>query len=225
MEDGFFAAFNKDLRDPVRWKAFYKVAMQKEGLVFDEKDIPPVPEVDGEWMFWEMMRASRAPDPWMYPALQALKKSSKYILGALSNTMIYPEGHEFNAVWPNDVRGIFDVFISSAHVGLRKPDPAIYKLAVEELDKYAKANAHIERAKGLGWENGVKSDEIVFLDDIGENLKAAKKAGFGTIKVNLGEAYEAVDALERLTGLKLAGKHPRVSSAPKKKPGRKQAKL
>ena len=78
--------------------------------------------------------------------------------------------------------------------------------------------------RSKGWENGVKPDEIVFLDDIGENLKQAKKLGFGTIKVNLGEAYEAVDKLEKLTGLKLAGTHPRVSSAPKRTP-RRTAKL
>lgn len=216
MDERFFAGFNKDLRDPTRWRAFYKQAMLKEGKEVNDSDIPPVPEVDGEWMFWEMMRASRAPDPWMWPALQELKKSGKYIIAALSNTMIYPEGHEFNAVWPNDVRGVFDLFISSAHVGLRKPEPAIYNLALEMLDKYAKDNAHTEKAKGKDWENGVKPDEIVFLDDIGENLKQAKKLGFGTIKVNLGEAYEAVDKLEKLTGLKLAGKHPRISSAPKR---------
>ncbi len=214
MEAQFFANFNEDLRDPARWRTFYKQAMQKEGLAVDDGDIPPVPEVDGEWMFWEMMRASRAPDPWMWPALQALKKSGHYILAALSNTMIYPEGHEFNAVWPNDVRGVFDVFVSSAHVGLRKPDAKIYQLAVDMLDEFAKKNAKTRGRED--WAEGVTPNEIVFLDDIGENLKAAKKAGFGTIKVNLGEAYEAVDQLEGLTGLKLAGGHPRVSSAPKR---------
>ena len=56
----------------------------------------------------------------------------------------------------------------------------------------------------------MRADEIVFLDDIGENLKAAKNAGFGTIKVPLGRAYEAVDELEKITGLKLAGDHPKV---------------
>ena len=60
----------------------------------------------------------------------------------------------------------------------------------------------------------MRADEIVFLDDIGENLKAARKVGFGTIKVGLGRAFEAVDKLEELTGLKLAGTHPRVPIVP-----------
>lgn len=213
MDADFFAGFNRDLRDPGRWNTFYTQVMKKEGVTVS--DIPPVPEVDAEWLFWEMMRASRAPDPWMWPALQRLKESGKYIIAALSNTMIYPDGHEFNEVWPNDVRGIFDIFISSAHVGLRKPDPAIYALALRELNKFAKEHAST-RGKGLGWEEGIKAEDIVFLDDIGENLKAAKKTGFGTIKVHLGQAYDAVEALEKLTGLQLAGNHPKVSSAPKK---------
>jgi FMN phosphatase YigB (HAD superfamily) len=212
MDAKFFEGFNRDLRDPQRWDAFYRQAMKKEGIVVDK--VPPVPEVDAEWLFWEMMRASRAPDPWMWPALQKLKASGKYLMAALSNTMIYPEGHEFNTVWPNDVRGVFDLFISSAHVGLRKPDPKIYELALKMLNEYAKENAN-GRGKDLGWGDGVKPEEIVFLDDIGENLKAAKKAGFGTIKVHLGQAYDAVEALEKLTGLDLAGDHPKISSAPK----------
>lgn len=212
MDADFFARFNLDLRDPTRWKAFYAQAQQKGSV--GAGAIPPVPEVDAEWVFWEMMRASRAPDPWMWPALQKLKASGKYIVAALSNTMIFPDGHEFNQIWTNDVRGIFDLFISSAHVGLRKPDPAIYALALKEVDKYAREHAST-KGKGLGWENGIGPEDIVFLDDIGENLKAAKKAGFGTIKVHLGQAYDAVTMLEELTGLQLAGNHPKVSSAPK----------
>ena len=67
--------------------------------------------------------------------------------------------------------------------------------------------------------SGVSASDILFLDDIGENLKTAKKIGFGTIKVNLGRAFEAVDQLEKVTGLQLAGTHPRdpvVSQAMKK---------
>jgi FMN phosphatase YigB (HAD superfamily) len=46
---------------------------------------------------------------------------------------------------------------------------------------------------------------MVFLDDIGENLKAARKAGMRTIKVNLGRSREAVKELEKITGMKLSG--------------------
>jgi FMN phosphatase YigB (HAD superfamily) len=213
MDANFFKAFNADLRRPDLWKDFYPREMKKQNLAVDEKSMPPVPEVDAEWMFWKMMEMSRTADPWMWPALQKLKASGKYLIAALSNTMIYPDGHPFNTPPKDDVRSIFDVFISSAHVGLRKPDPKIYELAVKEVDKYVRE--HADRGRDLGWADGVKPEEITFLDDIGENLKAAKKVGFGTIKVNLGQAFDAVTALEELTGLQLAGDHPKISSAPK----------
>lgn len=221
LDAAFFQAFNSDLRNPHLWSQFY-AQVQARSQVKDSQppsEIPPVPELDAEKLFWEMMRASRYPDPWMVPALRALKASNKYIIAALSNTVIFPPDHEFSK--PNvrefgeDVRAMFDVFISSAHVGLRKPDPRMYALALSELDKFAKANASTQRGKDLGWGNGVKAGDIVFLDDIGENLKWARKAGFGTIKVDLGRAYEAVDKLEELTGLQLAGSHPRVAVKPK----------
>jgi FMN phosphatase YigB (HAD superfamily) len=75
-----------------------------------------------------------------------------------------------------------DVFISSAHVGMRKPNADIYQYAIKAVDAYARDNASSSKGKQLGWANGVKPNEILFLDDIGENLKAGKQAGFGTIK-------------------------------------------
>lgn len=215
MDSAFFSAFNADLRNPTHWEQFYRNVAKKAGVQVDS--IPPIPDVDGEFMFNHMMSASRVPDPWMWPALKKLKASGRYLIAALSNTMIFPEWHPLHkqSSEHDDVRGIFDVFISSAHIGLRKPDPKIYKYAVETLDKFAKENKEGEVGRKLGWGEGVKAGEIVFLDDIGENLKAARQAGFGTIKVNLGMAYEAVDELEKLTGLNLAGGHPRISSAPK----------
>jgi FMN phosphatase YigB (HAD superfamily) len=98
--------------------------------------------------------------------------------------------------------------ISSAHVGLRKPEPEIYKLALETVNKFAKQD---ERFKNR---TPIEASEILFLDDIGENCKAGRKAGFGTVKVNLGRTYEAVDKLEEVTGLKLAGSHPRIPVKP-----------
>lgn len=176
-----------------------------------------MPKLDAEWLFNDMMASARRPDPWMYPALKKLKASGRYLLAALSNTVIFPPGHELHRpdTAEDPLRGLFDVFISSAHVGLRKPDPRVYQYAVEQVDKFARENADSPRGRQLGWGKGVKAQDILFLDDIGQNLKGAKKAGFRTIKVNLGRAYEAVDELEQVTGLKLDGGHPKVAIKPR----------
>jgi FMN phosphatase YigB (HAD superfamily) len=212
MNSEWFAGFTRDLHSPDLWGPFYTAAQSKDPSL--PKAVPPVPQIDGEKLFWEMMAASRFPDPWMFPALQALKKSGRYILAALSNTMIYPRGHPYTTAH-SDVKAVFDLFISSAHIGMRKPTTEIYTYALRELDRFARENVGLGNRDTRGWENGVKAEEIVFLDDIGENLKAAKAQGFGTIKVNLGRAFEAVDQLEDLTGLMLAGNHPRIPVKPK----------
>ncbi|KAI9742156.1 MAG: hypothetical protein M1818_004056 [Claussenomyces sp. TS43310] len=214
MDAAYFAAFNHDLRDARVWKDFYAQFIKKQNPTVGAYTTPPVPDVDGEWLFFEMMRIARTPDPWMWPALQKLKASRRYLLAALSNTVIFPSDHPYSQFVEADVRNIFNVFVSSAHVGLRKPDPKIYDLALNELNAYAKEHAD-GWGRGLGWEEGIRPEDVVFLDDIGSNLKAASKAGFSTVKVFLGQAYDAVTELEKITGLKLAGDHPRISSAPK----------
>lgn len=55
----------------------------------------------------------------------------------------------------------FDEMIISAEVGIMKPDPRIYRLALERL--------------------GVAPQEAVFLDDMMENLDAARALGMHTI--------------------------------------------
>jgi microsomal epoxide hydrolase len=191
MDADFFAAFNKDLRHPTLWKQFHEQQRQKKGLS-GPTTIPPLPEVDAEWLFWEMMRISRTPDPYMFPALQKLRASGKFLMGALSNTTKFPEGHPYNKD-ETGVRSQFDFFISSAHTGLRKPDPRIYEVAIQEMNVLAKK-------RGL---EAVKPSDIVFFDDIGENLKAGKRAGLRTVKVTLGKTRDTVKELEKITGLQL----------------------
>jgi epoxide hydrolase-like predicted phosphatase len=128
----------------------------------------------------------------MYPALKKLRESGQFLMGALSNTVIFPEGHEYNKD-ASGVKSQFDFFISSAHSGLRKPDPKIYQMALQEMDTLAKK-------RGLP---GTNPNDVVFFDDIGENLKGAKKAGMRTVKVTLGKTQDAVKELEKLTGLQL----------------------
>ena len=57
----------------------------------------------------------------------------------------------------------FDVVVESATFGERKPHPSIYDEVIARLK--------------------ISPEEAVFLDDIGGNLKAAKKVGIQTIKV------------------------------------------
>ena len=75
----------------------------------------------------------------------------------------------------------FDVFVESAVVGLRKPDPRIYRMMVETLK--------------------VDPGKCVYLDDLGVNLKPAREMGMTTIKVLNTE--QAIGELEAATGLVL----------------------
>jgi len=215
MDAAFFAGFNRDLRNSSRWEAFYRAQQAKNPSLLPG-EVPPVPDVDGEWLFHDMMAAARAPDPWMFPALKRLRESGKYIVAALSNTVIFPPDHEYSQkeFFDDPVRSLFDVFVSSAHVGMRKPDPRIYQLALQKVHEFAVSNAGSDRGKLSNWAAGVKAEEVVFLDDIGENLKAARQVGFQTIKVPLGRAFEAVGELEQVTGLVLAGDHPKIPIKP-----------
>lgn len=141
----------------------------------------------------------------MYPALKKLKASGTFILGALSNTAIFPPDSPHNVEVSHDLRSQFDIFISSAHVGLRKPDRRIYELAIRELNEFTKAKMpQRPKESALDAEGIVKPEDVVFLDDIGVNLKAAKDLGMRTIKVLLGKGNEAVKELELLTGMRLS---------------------
>ncbi|WP_164940166.1 HAD-IA family hydrolase [Bradyrhizobium zhanjiangense] len=81
-----------------------------------------------------------------------------------------------------EVMALFDHVIESAKIGLRKPDPRIYRLMVETLK--------------------VDPNNCVYLDDLGVNLKPAREMGMTTIKVTSGA--QAIAELEAATRLKLS---------------------
>ena len=183
--------------------------------------LPSPPKIDGKALFWSMMDAARSPDPYIFPALLRLKSlpsDKRPVIGALSNTVIFPPGHPYNRIASapassqatpsapfassssrssvsadTDPRTHFDVFIASAQIGLRKPDRKIYELTVEKLNQYSRQSGG----------SGIKAEDIVFLDDIGENLKAAKEIGMRTIKVQLGKTWRAIKELEGIIGVDL----------------------
>ena len=118
-------------------------------------------EISTRVMF-EWMAEESQPRPAMLTAISAIRARGLRV-GALTNNWAHDEGK----AGPNDrnraLNDLFDVFIESSVEGIRKPDPQIYRLACTRL--------------------GVEPSEAVFLDDIGANLKPARKLGLTTIKV------------------------------------------
>ncbi|XP_075754849.1 acyl-CoA dehydrogenase family member 10 isoform X2 [Pelodiscus sinensis] len=103
----------------------------------------------------------------------------------LSNNFYLNSGMSF---FPLD-RNQFDVVIESCREGICKPDPRIYMLCLERL--------------------GVQPNESIFLDDIGENLKAAAQLGIETVKVD--DPETALKELETYLGFPLRGFVPHTS--------------
>jgi putative hydrolase of the HAD superfamily len=77
---------------------------------------------------------------------------------------------------------LFDAWVISGEVGLRKPDPAIYSLAAERL--------------------GVAPEECVFVDDLPGNLKPAAALGMATV-LHGGDAKVTLTRIGVLLGVSL----------------------
>ncbi|KAM3937048.1 acyl-CoA dehydrogenase family member 10 [Leptodactylus fuscus] len=123
--------------------------------------------------------------PEMTEAIQCIKAEGLKT-AILSNNFFLHSGESF---LPVD-RSQFNVVIESCIEGICKPDPRIYQLCAKCL--------------------GVQPTEAIFLDDIGQNLKAAAQVGFHTIKVN--NAKDALKELEILLGFPLKDFVPNTRS-------------
>jgi putative hydrolase of the HAD superfamily len=70
---------------------------------------------------------------------------------------------------------LFELVVDSAFVGLRKPDPAIYRLTLERL-------------------GGVGAEECVFVDDLDVNCDAARALGMAAVRFETAE--QAIPEIE-----------------------------
>lgn len=100
--------------------------------------------------------------------LQELAASGKYMLGALNN-----EARETNEYRLEHfgLRKYFQVALSSCYLGLRKPEPAIYRRALDIL--------------------GRPPERILFIDDRAENVAGAEAAGINALR------FEGTESLRR----------------------------
>jgi len=113
--------------------------------------------------------------PEMLAAVRALR--GRYQVALLTNA--FPGQHTHIARLAGaPPEALFDHYINSADVGLRKPDPAIFRLVLDRL--------------------GVQPAEAVFLDDLPSNVAAATTAGLHAILYQ--DPIQALQALETLLG-------------------------
>jgi epoxide hydrolase-like predicted phosphatase len=110
-------------------------------------------------------------------AAVAAARSAGLRTGLVSNSWgsaLYPRAR---------LQAAFDAVVISGEVGLRKPDPAIFRLVLERL--------------------GVSADRCIFVDDEPAHLTAAAALGMVTVLHHRSET--TIQQLERLLGVALSG--------------------
>ena len=111
----------------------------------------------------ELLQGSVVPE--MVKMLEVLKEES-FLLACLTNN--FNANEDKSALDNNNqerqrILGLFDYIIESREVGVRKPEGEFYEIALNIT--------------------GCNPKEVIFLDDLGINLKPAKALGMTTIKV------------------------------------------
>ena len=97
--------------------------------------------------------------------------SGKYMVGVLNNEARATNEYRFQTF---GLRDPIDVALSSCYLGLRKPEPAIYRRALDILGK--------------------PPERILFIDDRAENAAGGATAGMKTIRFEgAGKLREQLD--------------------------------
>jgi putative hydrolase of the HAD superfamily len=123
--------------------------------------------------FLEFMYACSKPKPEVLAIARDLAASRKYLMGTINN-----ESRELNLfrIQRFGLRDTFRIFVSSCFVGLRKPDPKIYALALDLTQ--------------------CSAQECCFIDDRPENLEPARSLGIHTVRMQ--SAQQLKDDFKKL---------------------------
>jgi len=118
--------------------------------------------------FKNYMRALSQPLPAVLALAAELAQSGRYLMGTINN-----ESRDLNLyrIEKFGLRSIFELFLSSCFVGLRKPEEGIYRLALETTQQ--------------------TPDQCCFIDDRALNLEGARRMGMHTIEM------DSIDQLRR----------------------------
>ena len=181
----FIRGLNARNGDTNAWAKMERSEVSLEGFValFEEEARQQGHKLDG-WRILQSLSGDIRPQ--MVEALRRCKQAFR--VACITNNMKSGEGPGMarSADKAKDVAEIMMLFehvVESSKLGLRKPDPRIYRHACDLL--------------------GVQPEECVYLDDLGINLKPARALGMRTIKV--GDPDVAIDELQAMVGIPLRG--------------------
>jgi putative hydrolase of the HAD superfamily len=181
----FIRSLNARNGDTNAWAKMERSEVSLEGFVelFEEEARQQGHKLDG-WRILQSLSGDIRPQ-----MVEALRRCSRaFRVACITNNMKHGEGPGMarsadTAQAVAEIMMLFEHVVESSKLGLRKPDPRIYRHACDLL--------------------GVQPEECVYLDDLGINLKPARALGMRTIKV--GDPDVAIDELQAMVGIQLRG--------------------
>lgn len=123
--------------------------------------------------FQDYLFSLSQPDNEVLTLARELAESGKCLMSTINNESLELNQYRIRTFGLDE---IFTLFVSSCFVGLRKPEPGIYRLAVELTQK--------------------APEDCCFVDDRALNLEAAARLGMRTIR--FGDAWQLRKELKEL---------------------------
>ncbi|EGF97799.1 uncharacterized protein MELLADRAFT_69749 [Melampsora larici-populina 98AG31] len=205
------------------------------------KSVPPLPvqaPVDGKEL-WRMMMGEAS--SFNTPIIQVIKRlkgdclskpnsslssvalhpgSGSYKVAALTNNFnlapgVKEDDAEALGIMPKEIKQLFDDFIESSQVGMRKPDPKFFQYALNRLGAEPHRTVFLDdigsvacllfmSLQGANFRNMItelESTDRVYLHPSKSahsmNLKAAQALGIKTIRVGIYDVDPAIRALQK----------------------------
>jgi putative hydrolase of the HAD superfamily len=184
LPEGFIRRLNSTDPDTNAWARFERGELDVDGFrtAFEAEAAAVGHRVDARRVLAALAGELR---PAMVAAVRVLRARG-LPLGLLSNNVAPME----RTGRLGELLALFDAVVESSLEGVRKPEPEIYRRALERLS--AAAGRPIAPA------------ECAYLDDLGINLKPARALGMHTIKVV--DPAAALAELAALVGFPLDGR-------------------
>ncbi|HET6909247.1 MAG TPA: HAD-IA family hydrolase [Mycobacteriales bacterium] len=172
----FIRTLNATNSDHNAWARFERGQLDRDAFVaaFEAEALAAGQRLEGIRVLESLKGDVR---PAMVEAMRRLKDAGFRIAAVTNNVAPMASGDRDVSAW----LGLFDLVVESSVVGVRKPEAAFYRLALEGL--------------------GVDAAECVYLDDLGVNLKPARAMGMTTVKVL--DVDSALAELEQHVGISL----------------------